>query len=446
MLLLRIVCLIVNVPEIVSAFSSVFKQNGFEVYLVGGAVRDMIRGQVVEDFDFATNAKPEEVQNLFRRVIPTGIKHGTVVVLYRGHSFEVTTYRIDGAYSDNRRPDTVHYTASLEEDLKRRDFTINALALDTLTGEVIDPHNGVSDIEAGIVRTVGDPRERFAEDALRMLRAIRFSCKLSFQIHRETLSAIPGEVFRMADVSAERIALELQRIMASATPSEAWRLIRATGMERYVLPELAVPDDLFEHLIRSADCAPPERENLRWAALLHDIGKPETETVIDGALHYPGHEEISARLAEAALRRLKLPVNLISSVSHLVAHHMFGYEQSWSDGAVRRLVSRVGSENFSDLIALRLADHCGKGNGLGMPPYLRSLVSRYERIVQSRDPLTRSDLSINGNDLITECGLSPGPKIGIVLDELLQTCMDDPAQNERETLLKIARAFIARHW
>lgn len=435
-----------KVPQFISAFADIFREKGFEVYLIGGAVRDMIRGQVVEDFDFATNASPEEVMRLFRKVIPTGIHHGTVIVLFRGHSFEVTTYRIDGAYSDNRRPDSVTFTPSLEEDLKRRDFTINAIALDPVSGTLIDPHNGMSDIRYGVIRTVGNPAERFSEDALRMLRAIRFSCTLSFQIDPETYSSIAPEVHRIGDVSPERISAELQRMMASPAPSSGWRSIRSTGMIPYVLPEFDLPEDLFEHSIRTCDCAPASHEVLRWAALLHDIGKPECETSLNGSLHFPNHETVSAEKAEIAMRNLRLPIDLMRSTCHLIRLHMFDYNPNWNDGAVRRLIARVGNDYFDDLVALRLADHCGKGYGSAMPEYLKSLLRRRKSIITKGDPLTLKDLAVNGTNLIRECGLSPGRRIGVVLDELLQTCLDDPLQNERDTLLAIAQSFIDRHW
>jgi len=436
----------VTISRTILSFAKEFSRNGYELYLVGGAVRDLIQGKSVTDYDFATDATPEEVQRLFRRVIPTGIQHGTVTVRYRNSSYEVTTYRVDGTYSDNRRPDSVTFTPSLAEDLKRRDFTINAIALDPLTGTIIDPHNGVADIHSRTVRSVGDPARRFNEDALRILRAVRFSCRLQFSIEPETADAIPAYAARLKNVSVERIGSELEKIMSAEKPSVGWQMMLRTGILAVVLPELVVPEDIFDHLIASADCTPPENPVVRWAALLHDTGKPATESVVDGAMHFPGHENRSAEIAETVLSRLRFPTKLVRRVRHLVAHHMFDYEPLWSDAAVRRFIRRIGVDSIDDLISLRLADHCGKTGTLVMPVYLQSLRKRVHALTSGKTPLSRTDLAIDGNDLVSDCGIPRGPKIGIILEELLQTCLDDPSQNDRETLITIARKFIARNW
>nr|MDA3947780.1 CCA tRNA nucleotidyltransferase [Spirochaeta sp.] len=268
------------VPAPVRRMAQQFHDAGHEIYVVGGAVRDALLGLPVADYDFATSATPEEVQRLFRRTIPTGIQHGTVTVLFEKHQFEVTTFRIDGQYSDHRRPEAVSFTRSLQEDLQRRDFTVNAIALDPATGEIVDPLNGRADLKEKTIRTVGDPRARFEEDALRMLRAVRFSVTLDFEIEAETIRGIRTLAPTLAHVAPERIRQELEKMMSAPRPSRGWRALDAYGLLGVIAPELTedrnrvhdTPEmpDVFSHLLQSCDCAPADDPILRWAALLHD--------------------------------------------------------------------------------------------------------------------------------------------------------------------------------
>lgn len=438
-----------RLPQRLEEAARVFINAGYQVYLVGGAVRNLVMKRPPSDFDLATDARPEQVIPLFRRVIPTGIAHGTVTVLHKGIALEVTTFRSEGTYSDGRRPDSVAFGSDIVEDLSRRDFTMNAMAIDLENHRLIDPYDGRRDIKEKQVRAVGDPASRLGEDALRILRAIRFSVQLGFQLAPDTLSALAPAAPRLSAISVERIRIELEKILSSPRPSEAFRLFRDHDILNYILPEflpsLSAPtgDDapglpLYEHLIRSMDAAPADRLELRLSALLHDIGKPTNQTRdSDGVLRFTGHEKDSARIASALLRRLCFPTRLIHQVEHLVLHHMFFYEPSWSSAAVRRFISRVGQANVKDLVILRHADSCGK-HGEAMPsPLLGELLRRVEHEQRAASAFAVKDLAINGNNL-AQIGIPRGPEMGKILEELLESVLSDPALNTKEQLLQIA--------
>ncbi len=435
----------VRIPRSVKRFARVFVDNAHELYIVGGAVRDALLGKPLDDYDFATSATPEEVKELFRRVIPTGIQHGTVTVLFEGSQFEVTTYRVDGDYSDRRRPDGVTYTRSLTQDLARRDFTVNAIALDPITSEIVDPCGGRRDLAERIIRTVGCAADRFSEDALRMVRAVRFTVTLGFDLSPEVPAAIRRCSGLLDHVSRERIATELEKMNVAPQPSRGWRVFRETALLERFIPELTEDQDspipVFDHLLGSCDCAPAEIPVLRWAALFHDVGKPRCYAEDARGIHFHGHDEESARMATAILERLRFSNERIQAVTHLVRHHMFGYESEWSDAALRRFVSRVGPAEAFLLITLRRADACGKAGRAVPSPILDEMEDRLKTLIKEEPPLTRAQLAINGRDLISELGLSPGPLLGIVLDELMQTVLDDPSRNDRQKLLEIARNF-----
>lgn len=422
-----------------------FRTAGYELYVVGGAVRDALRGRPVSDYDFATSARPEEVRSLFRRVIPTGLKHGTVTIVEHGEHFEVTTYRSDGDYSDHRRPDTVQFTRSLDQDLARRDFTINAIAYDPVDREIVDPYDGRGDIAAQVVRSVGSAATRFDEDALRMLRAVRFACVFVYRMDEPVVSAIEASAATITAVSAERIRDELNKMMRAAQPSRGWEMLYTTGLLAYILPELErchpdhSPVDVFGHLLATVDCAAND-EVSRWAALLHDIAKPETYQSNAGTVHFPGHDERSAEYATEILVRLRFSNEMVKRISQLVRHHMIGYSATWSDAAVRRFIARVGRDAIDDQLRLARADRCAYGARTA--PALDELEDRLTAILRSNAPLTMSDLAIDGRDVMTELQLKPGPVVGIVLRELYETVLDNPEQNERGTLLAIAKEFV----
>jgi tRNA nucleotidyltransferase (CCA-adding enzyme) len=335
-------------PRLLYEFAEILATTGKRCFLVGGAVRDYILGRPVSDYDLTTDAHPEEVMNLFSHVILTGVKHGTVTVLWKGLRLETTTFRTEKGYSDGRRPDEVRFASTIDEDLGRRDFTINAMAYDLVTRELVDPYEGQSDLSRQIIRAVGDPKLRFFEDGLRPLRAIRFATQLGFDIDPATFGAIPGALERFKLISVERIRDELQKIILSPWPSRGLKLMEECGMLAVVIPELASSRgteqkgmhrfDVLDHLFVSLDAAPADLI-IRLAALFHDVGKPAAKVETPGAEPtFHRHEEISFRMAAAILRRLRFPNSLIEEVCHLVRQHMFSYDESWSDAAVRRFV------------------------------------------------------------------------------------------------------------
>ncbi|MDR2718576.1 MAG: CCA tRNA nucleotidyltransferase [Treponema sp.] len=445
-----------TIHPILREIATLFKAHDREVCLVGGAVRDMLRGKKSHDWDLATDAPPAEVTEIFRKtqprstVIPTGIKHGTVTVLYRGRSMEITTYRTEADYTDGRRPDQVSYTASIEEDLSRRDFTMNAIALRLPKGGKIDPFGGEADIQAGIIRCVGNPAERFAEDGLRPLRAVRFAAQLSFRLEPETLAAIPGALETSAKVSAERVRDEIEKIIASDKPSRAFLLMEQSGLLKLFLPELAACRgidqkgfhrfDVLEHSLLACDYAAEKQysQDVRIAALLHDIGKAPTRKLDEsGIWTFYQHEIKSEKMTRNILTRLRYPNVCIDSVCHLVKEHMFHYTDEWGDAAVRRFIVRAGEDNLAKVYQLRRADSYATAAVEPPPDFLLPLARRVEKALGESHAFSLKDLAISGKDLIA-LGIQPGKTLGIILDQLLETVLDDPSQNTREALLKIA--------
>ena len=417
-------------------------------------MRDYLLGRPVSDFDVATDARPEEVVRLYRRVIPTGIKHGTVTVLWKGLKIEVTTFRTEADYSDGRHPDSVEYAATIEEDLGRRDFTMNAMAYDLLGKALVDPYGGEADLGRSLVRAVGDPVERFSEDGLRPLRALRFAAQLGFEIEAATLAAIPAELGRFRLVSAERVRDELQKMLLAPAPSRGLRLMESTGMLAIVLPELVACRgveqrgmhvfDVLDHLYASVDAVPPDIA-LRLAALLHDLGKPAAKVDRPGLEpSFHRHEEYSAIASAAILKRLRFPNGLIDEVTHLVRHHMFAYDDSWSDAAVRRFLARVGEDKVERLFALRIADGTAI-TGLRVDPRsLEPFRARIESVLAQSHAFGLRDLAIGGNELAS-IGVPKGPAMGRILAELLETVLDDPELNEKERLLDIAEKLKGKY-
>ena len=441
-----------KISRITKRLASVFSTHGYQCYLVGGATRNMLLKRKIIDFDIATDASPDQVSRIFKRVIPTGIKHGTVTVLFQGSQFEVTTFRTEGEYLDGRRPSTVTFTPSIHEDLKRRDFTINAIAWDLINNRLLDPHNGRQDIKLKTIRAIGDPDERFKEDGLRPLRACRFAAQLDFQVEKGTLTAISRSLDTVVKVSPERIREELERILKARQPSIGFKLMLATSLLAVILPELAACKeveqrelhcfDVFHHSIYSADAAPQDNSVLRLATLLHDIGKAVTISINNqGQLQFHGHEKSSALLAGKITRRLKFSNLVTKRVVHLVRHHMFNYQEEWSDAAVRRFISRVGRENIPDLLALRRADQIGRCRHWEISPGLIDFEKRIENILAADQALTIRDLKLDGRDIISSLSLDPGPQIGVILKFLLESVLEDPALNTRPNLLRLAHGF-----
>lgn len=439
-----------TVRDEIQGILRVFHDAGYECYLVGGSVRDLVLGHGSEDFDFATNARPEEVMRLFRRVAPTGIKHGTVSVLVRDKAYEVTTYRADGKYIDGRRPESVSFSDSLEEDVKRRDFTINGLAYDIATEKILDYVGGIDDIRSGLIRTIGDPIARFREDGLRTYRACRFAARFNFDIEEATFAAIHECLDVAALVSMERVRDELMKLLEAGVPSSGIEYMRGSGLLSQFLPELAdcygVTQnrfhvyDIYYHSLYSCDAVPASEPLIRLAALLHDLGKlPTRREGEDGDYTFYNHEVIGTRMVKRILRRLKFSNEDTAKVAHLVLNHMFHYTNEWSDGAVRRFMRKVGLENLEDLIVLRLADRRGSGMRDGMPAPIRTLKRRIAEIIEAENAITVRDLNIDGYVVMEEFGVKPGPIIGHILNELLEMVLDNPEMNERAVLLEKAR-------
>lgn len=458
----------IKIPPVLGKMNEIFSKAGFKAYLVGGAVRDMLMGKEPHDYDVATNASPKQVISLFHSVIPTGIDHGTVTVHLMGYEIETTTFRTESGYSDGRHPDSVAYAATIEEDLSRRDFTMNAVAANLADGSILDPFHGQEDIQAGIIRAVGDPFERFSEDGLRPVRALRFASQLSFCIEKNTYSAISEDkvLAVTAEISIERFRDELLKMLSSEKPSSGLKMMEETGVMKLFMPEFLPARgctqkdmrsfhdfDVLDHLFYSCDGSPKEKRNVRLAALFHDIGKPavkKTEHTSAGDINtFYNHEIIGAEITKKALTRLRLPANTVENVSHLVREHMFHYESSWGDAAVRRFIVRAGMENIDDLFDLRLADvygmHCIPVRVHDTPEgkNLVELKDRIAKVTAQKAALSLKDLAVNGKDLIA-AGIPAGKELGSILNELFQSVLDDPAQNTKEKLLEIAENIHVR--
>lgn len=465
----------IKIPETLKKLNEIFIQNGFEAYLVGGAVRDLLLGKKASDWDITTNAKPEEIIRIFRKVIPTGIKHGTVTIHFMGKEIEATTYRSESEYTDGRHPDSVNFDASLEDDLSRRDFTMNAIAASLTDGNIIDPFDGQKDIKSKTIRTVGKARDRFLEDGLRPIRAIRFSSQLGFDIEKETYEAIKlSEVQKkIKSISMERFRDEFEKILRSQEPSKAFHRMEETGILKAFIPELADcrgceqkdmrgfhEFDVLDHNLYACDGAPHDNEIVRLSALFHDIGKKKAKTVEQveypkgsgsfvEQIHFHGHEHYSAETTKEILTRLKFPNSVINQVCHLIEQHMFFFEEHWSDAAVRRFLVRVKPECVEDLFSLRVADIYGMHRCRVNPMNegIQKIFTLRERIknVQSKETaLSLKDLAVNGNDLI-KAGIPAGKKLGSILNELFQCVLDDPDMNEKEKLLTVARNIAGKN-
>ncbi|MCX7678019.1 MAG: CCA tRNA nucleotidyltransferase [Spirochaetes bacterium] len=431
-----------------------FQSAGYECYMIGGSVRDLLLKLPVFDFDFATNARPNEVQKLFKRSLPIGIKHGTVTVFVGEYSFEVTTYRADGAYIDGRHPESVRFSDTLEEDVKRRDFTINGFAYDVINDKLIDYVNAREDLRAKIIRTIGNPLDRFREDGLRPYRACRLAAKLNFTIEKHTLEAISQSLDIAAKVSAERVRDELIRLLETDKPSIGFNYMRDTGLLALCLPELAQSIgveqnkyhryDIYTHSVLACDAVPKKYPIIRLAALLHDIGKVPTRNLgSDGDYTFYSHEVIGTKMAKKLMKRLKFSNEEIEKVTTLVLNHMFHYTSEWTDGAVRRFMRKVGMENIEDLFVLREADRKGTGYRKGVPSAIHELRKRIQKVIDEENAITVKDLDINGYVVMEEFNLTPGPMVGKILNHLLELVLDDPTLNKREILLEKAREFVA---
>lgn len=449
----------IDIPEKVAYIINTLILHGFEAYAVGGCVRDSILGRLPEDWDITTSAKPEEVKGIFPRTIDTGILHGTVTVMIEKEGFEITTYRIDGEYEDNRHPNKVEFTPSLEEDLKRRDFTINAMAYNDKEG-LVDCFGGIEDIESKTITCVGNPSDRFDEDALRILRAVRFAGQLGFTIEEHTKESMKKKAENLKNISAERIRVELDKLLR-CDHAELLKEAYETHITKIVLPELDKmietkqnnPHHIYtvgEHCIKSVCLLNewyPKQEDydkkihsvLVWTMLLHDVGKPSCKrTDKDGIDHFYGHDEVGVKLAKNILKRLKFDNFTIELAARLIKWH--DYRINPEDKKVRRAVNKIGSDIMSYLFIVQKMDILSQNPEKADEKLerLEAVKSSYDKILERDECLTLKDLTINGNDLI-QIGIKPGTQIGEALSYLLELVLEQPDLNEKEQLLEICR-------
>ena len=437
-------------PEKVTYIIDTLTQHGFEAYAVGGCVRDTMLGRIPMDWDITTSAKPEQVKELFRHTIDTGIQHGTVTVMLEDEGFEVTTYRIDGEYEDARHPKEVQFTSNLLEDLKRRDFTINAMAYNDKDG-LVDAFDGVGDLERGVIRCVGAAVERFTEDALRMLRAVRFGAQLGFSIEDETREAIVSLAPNIAKVSAERIQIEMVKLLTSGHP-ELLRTAYETGLTAVFLPEfdrmMETPQNnphhiysVGDHTIHAVETIAPN-PILRLTMLLHDIAKPETRSTDENGIdHFYNHNEAGAVLSKTILRRLKFDNQTTQMVTTLIAHHDIRFNDALGTGRkhVRRVIHSVGENLFPYLLDVMEADISAQSDFMRLKKLtaLKETRQAYHEILAANDCLTLKDLKINGNQL-KALGISEGKIIGAILNALLSQVLNNPELNDYEKLKELA--------
>ena len=437
----------IDAPISVMKIIETLEQAGFEAYAVGGCVRDSLLGRNPSDWDITTSARPEQVKALFSHTIDTGIRHGTVTVMLEHVGYEVTTYRIDGEYEDSRHPKEVIFTPLLTEDLKRRDFTINAMAWNPRAG-IIDEFGGMEDLDEGIIRCVGSPEERFSEDALRMMRAVRFSAQLGYEIEPATKDAIRKLAPNLTHVSAERIQVELVKLVESMHP-DYLRVAYETGITRVVLPEFDLcmeteqhnPHHCYtvgEHMLHSM-LAVSSNRYLRLAMLLHDIAKPEKKkTDEQGIDHFHGHQEASEEMAKVILRRLKFDNETIRIVSRLIGFHDYRFPAERR--SVRRAVWKVGEDLFPMLLQVKEADTMAQSlyEREKKLEWIAKVEKLYREILKDRECLSLKDLAVTGRDLI-RVGCAPGPDLGRILNEMLQDVLEHPEHNNKEYLLQSIR-------
>jgi tRNA nucleotidyltransferase (CCA-adding enzyme) len=447
------------VPREVSRVVDGLEKAGFEAYIVGGCVRDLFLGRTPKDWDITTNATPENIQRLFENTYYTN-EFGTVGVVNddtadeRLKVVEVTPYRLEGKYSDARRPDSVEFSQHINDDLKRRDFTINALAYSPTKGELLDLYLGLKDLSSRVIRAVGEPKERFAEDALRILRAVRIGAELGFGIDQKTEEAMAACADQLAKISKERVRDELVRIIASPQPMAALTFCHKVGILKHVLPELeegvgvdqnqAHSFDVFEHSLRALQHAADKEWPLliRLAALLHDIGKPKSRRWSDEKKDWTfhGHEVVGARMAKKILEDLKFPREMVQEVTNLVRWHMFFSDpDKVTLSAVRRIVANVGKERIWDLINLRICDRIGTGRPKEQPFRLRKYQAMIEQAM--RDPISVGMLALDGKGIMA-LGEKPGPRIGWTLHALLEEVLEDPARNTTEYMQQRATELL----
>ena len=443
----------IQIPENVGKIIDILISHGYEAYVVGGCVRDSILKKEPMDWDITTSASPLEIKALFQRTVDTGIKHGTVTVLMGKEAYEVTTYRLDGEYEDHRRPKEVIFTKNLKEDLKRRDFTINAMAYNEEEG-LQDLFHGIDDLNNGVIRCVGVPEERFDEDALRILRAVRFAAQLDFKIDEGTKEAIRTRYQYLKDISAERIQVELTKLLVSNHPEKLLEA-KELGITSVVLPEF---DRMVEteqnnphhcytvgvhsiHGVRAIEATPI----LRWTMLLHDVAKPlKKKTDEQGIDHFYGHDQEGVEVAKSILRRMKLDNHTIDTVCKLIRYHDYRFQYPVTAKKVRVAMNKVGKELFPELLKVQRADASAQSDYQKKEKFaiLEEVEQRYKEIIEKGQCVTIKELAVNGRDLI-QIGVEPGVFLGQILKELLELVIEEPELNQKDMLLQMAEEKLA---
>ncbi len=445
----------IQIPHNVTVICEILQSHGFNSWIVGGCVRDALLGREPHDWDITSEALPDDVIRIFKKTIPTGIEHGTITVLLKGEPYEVTTLRSDGEYSDGRHPDEVKFGCTIKEDLSRRDFTINAMAFNPVTKELVDPFGGVTDLKLGVLKAVGIAAERFEEDALRILRAARFCATHNLKLNYWTKSAMNLCRARIKLLSKERIRDEILKILSAERPSIAFQILYETNTIRFILPELDDQYnckqnsyhkyDVWTHTMECVNACSNEDIIFRLAVLLHDIGKPSVKAPKDDGFSFLEHEEVGAEIANNWMREFKFSNEERERVVHLVRHHLILYSSLWSKSAVRRFINRVGVDNLEDFFELRRLDLVGKG--LDVEEHLVNLVDlavRTEEVLQHKDCVVKSNLAINGHDVQERLGVKPGPIVGKALAFLFEAVLDEPELNEKEKLFELLVKFEER--
>jgi tRNA nucleotidyltransferase (CCA-adding enzyme) len=426
-----------KIPDIVRMISERLIKSGYQAFIVGGAIRDSLLGCQINDWDMATNATPNIIRGLFPELTSFTLKHGTITLVSQGRHFELTTFRrIDGFFP------------CIDEDLAHRDFTFNAIAYDINAKRIIDPFGGQRDIEEKLVRAVLNPSQRFQEDPLRIMRAIRFSLELGYSIEPETLIAIQSMAQTIDMVAKERIRDELLKILMVKKPSIGFNMMRKLDLLKRILPELVEgyrkrqnnyhKYTIYRHTMETVD-AINDDPILRLSALFHDIAKPRVREKINGKWRFFGHATLSAELTKEIMVRLKFSNEWINRVTHLIAHHMFDYKQELSDKAVRQFIKRIGADNVGCLIALRKADEIAHGWGRDSEKDIETFTKRIDSQIKKSYPLTISGLAVNGHDIMNALNVKPGPRIGQILNQLLAIVIEKPEFNTKDKLIEIMK-------
>jgi tRNA nucleotidyltransferase (CCA-adding enzyme) len=437
------------IPYWLNAIAAQLGQHGYQAFLVGGAVRDLLAAKLPHDWDLATDAIPDEVETIFPGAIPTGKQYGTITVLAGTNAVEITTFREDLDYQDGRRPTAIRFSQNITDDLARRDFTVNAMAYDLSNDILIDPFNGRNDLRRQVLKTVGNPATRFQEDGLRMLRFYRLIATLDFKPDRATAKAINPTWAR--PVSPERIGVELTKLLTGVAVGKGLHGLEASGLLGLFIPELNAVElksgdtrekKLWPHLLMTVETIQPQPE-LRWAALLHDVAKPNTKIFEPNGVHFYGHAESGSQMSRVILERLRFSNSLVDAVSFLIRWHMFALPNPCTDAAIRRLVAKVGAAAIPQLLELRRADIVASGRITHQTwEDWQSLSARVTAILNAPTVLRPTDLAVDGHDLIAVFKLQPGPVIGKTLQFLLDQVIEAPELNRRETLLQLARKFL----